>query len=195
VDFCKQIFRVAWRSATAFVPIFACVLFTACSLNLAKIDSMEHLPKVGSDSFFKSVTLLYAGETIALDSSVVAAYSSAIDSTLYSKNCSGEAKIYANVTPTDSSKSAWVVGAAFIPLWPALPVNEIWNFELKASIACDGFTARKIDIVEHEQVEAFFYGVYRVDLINDAASAMHKKLIRRLQEDLTPQQPMDFNNI
>lgn len=195
MDFCKQIFIATWRSATALAPVWACVLFTACSLNLAKIDSTEHLPKVGSNSFFKSVTLLYAGETIALDSSVVAAYSGAIDSTLYSKNCSGEAKIYANVTPADSSKSAWVVGAAFIPLWPALPVNEIWNFELKASITCDGFTARKIDIVEHEQVEAFFYGVYRVDLVNDAASAMHKKLIRRLQEDLTPQQPMDFNNI
>lgn len=194
MDFCKQIFKATWRSAIALAAILICVFFSACSLNLAKIDSTEHLPKVGSDSFFKSVTLLYAGETIALDSSVVAAYSGAIDTTLYSKNCSGEAKIYANVTPTDSSKSAWVVGAAFIPLWPALPVNEIWNFELKASIACEGFTARKIDIVEHEQVEAFFYGVYRVDLVNDAASAMHKKLIRRLQEELEPTSSKDFDN-
>lgn len=147
---------------------------------------------------FSSITLNYANESQELDSNALEAYSAAIDYKKFKENnCSASGKIFVSTVPVDSinnGKSSWFVGAAFIPFWPALPVNEIWNFNFRADIKCNGKLAHKIDFTEHEQVDAFFYGIYRVDLVNEAAKAMHQKLIRRLQEELDPTPQNDFDN-
>lgn len=197
MGYCKTTLKRLTAFKSTFILVLCSLLFVACSIDLTKIQKMNE--KSHGKGFFTSIPLYFNGDTLSLDSNALVAYSKAIDTGHYPKEqCQGYAEIYATASPTDTTdhgKSAWFVGAAFIPLWPALPVNEIWSFKFNAAIYCNGNIVHKVSITEHEQVEAFFYGIFRVDLVNDAASTMHQKLIHRLQEDLAPHAPADFNNI
>jgi hypothetical protein len=99
------------------------------------------------------------------------------------------------VAPSNKAEgSAWYVGAAFIPLWPALPVNEDWTFTFSTKIYCEGALVQSIEFIESEHVEAFWYGILRSDLVNEAATELHRKLIERLAFEFQEQRQTDLNS-
>lgn len=166
-------------------------LFLAgCSMSLTKY-TLEEFPK--TIPFFEPITLSYGGETLYLDTNLQRAYSLAIDTASYPmENCRGVAHIAASAAP-DSTPSSWNVGAAFIPFWPAMPVEESWTYSMEVRIFCNGTLTFKASLEEHEHVNAFWYGKLRADLVNSASEEMHRKLIERLRFETRLNRTADLN--
>lgn len=162
----------------SFVLLVAGVLFTSCSMSLTKYD-IEEYPR--TIPFFEPITISHGGKTFFLDTNLQRAYSFAVDTTSYPKEtCRGVAHIEAS-SIQDGEPSSWNVGAAFIPFWPALPVNETWSYRMDVHIFCNGALTFKATFDESEHVSAFWYGHMRADLVNDASQEMHRKLLGRLR--------------
>ena len=168
-----------------------CGFLASCSVSLTKYDLQEY-PKTAT--FFEPIELTFGDRTSYLDSNLQNAYSAAIDTTFYPMgNCRGTAHISAKVLP-DNETSDWGIGAAFIPLWPALPVSESWHYHMDVHILCNGALAFSAEFEESEHVEAFWFGRMRADLINDASQEMHRKLIERLKFETQMGRYTDLNS-
>ena len=168
-----------------------CGFFASCSVSLTKYDLQEYPKTV---TFFEPIELTFGDKTSYLDSNLQNAYSAAIDTTFYPMgNCRGTAHISAKVVP-DNETSDWGIGAAFIPLWPALPVSESWHYHMDVQILCNGALAFSAEFEESEHVEAFWFGRMRADLVNDASQEMHRKLIERLKFETQMGRYTDLNS-
>ena len=121
------------------------------------------------------------------------AYTAAADSEAFPReHCRGVAAVQAQVQQ-NAPASAWGLGATIIPFWPALPVDETWTYTLSARIFCDGTLVKRVEFTEESRVQAFWYGMMRSDLLNEASSEMHKKLVQRLSFELRNRQA-DLNS-
>jgi len=168
----------------------ASTLLAACSTNLLKYDIEEYPSTI---PFFEPVTLSYGGDTLQLERNLQRAYSLAVDTASYPmESCRGVAHIEASATP-DNEPSAWNIGAAFVPLWPAMPVEETWKYRMDVRIFCNGTLTFKATLEESEHVSAFWYGRLRADLVNGASQEMHRKLLERLRFETRLQRTTDLN--
>ena len=168
----------------------------ACSVNLVQADRISISSERQEHPFYKEINLYHNGTAQPLSEDLKKAYSSAIsEQTFPSNKCYGNADIHVSVAPSNKAEgSAWYVGAAFIPLWPALPVNEDWTFTFSTKIYCEEALVQSIEFIESEHVEAFWYGILRSDLVNKAATEMHRKLIERLAFEFQEQRQTDLNS-
>ena len=168
----------------------------ACSVNLAQADRIHIISERQEHPFYREINLHHNGKAQPLSEDLKKAYSSAIsEQTFPSNKCYGNADIHVSVAPSNKAEgSVWYVGAAFIPLWPALPVNEDWTFTFSTKIYCEGALVQSIEFIESEHVEAFWYGILRSDLVNEAATEMHRKLIERLAFEFQEQRQTDLNS-
>lgn len=185
------------RQVVAISAIAMCLsVLSACSVNLAKAGSEFLTGDRPEHAFYKEIVLYFDGKAMPLPDELQKAYSSAISERAFpSDRCHGTASILATAAPSDSSEgSAWYVGAAFIPLWPALPVSEDWTFTFSTQIFCDETLVQSLEFIESEHVEAFWYGALRSDLVNAAAAEMHRKLIERLAFEFHEQRQTDLNS-
>ena len=171
-------------------------LLGGCSVNLSQAGGASLMGDRPEHPFYKEIVLHFDGKAQQLSADLQKAYSSAISEHAFpSDRCYGTADIHASVTPFDSAEgSAWYVGAAFVPLWPMLPVNEDWTFTFSTQIYCDSTLVHSLEFIESEHVEAFWYGALRSDLVNDAATEMHRKLIERLAFEFHEQRQTDLNS-
>ena len=146
-----------------------------------------------TDSFFEKITLYYGGKSQVASKELLQEYSNAATQTSYAREgCRGNASIFVRVKQ-DSPQSAWTLGAVIIPFWPILPVDETLHFTFRANIYCNNSLVRKIEFFEQEKIKATLYGRLRSDIINDAARETHKKLVQRIQYELTDRQA-DLNS-
>ena len=146
-------------------------------------------------SFFGNIPMVYNGDTLQLSENLLRAYTAAASPTIYPrKHCRGVATINAKVTQ-NSEGSALALGAVIIPFWPLVPVNEIWTYQLNASIYCDGTLLKHIEFTEENQVRSDFYGPFRSDILNKASREMHRKLVQRLSYELGSDRPVDQNAV
>ena len=185
------------RRAIAISAIVICLCaLSACSVNLAKAGGDTLTGDRPERAFYNEIALYFDGKAQTLSAELQKAYSSAVSERAFpSDRCHGTASILATVAPSDTAEgSAWYVGAAFVPLWPALPVNEDWTFTFSTQIYCDGTLVQSLEFIESEHVEAFWYGALRSDLVNDAAAEMHRKLIERLAFEFHEQRQTDLNS-
>lgn len=168
----------------------------ACSVNLAKADGIALGSERPEHPFYREINIYLNGKSQPLSEDLKKAYSSAISEQAFpSDRCYGTADILATAAPSDKDEgSAWYVGAAFVPLWPILPVNEDWTFTFSTQIYCDTTLVQSLEFIESEHVEAFWYGALRSDLVNDAATEMHRKLIERLAFEFHEQRQTDLNS-
>lgn len=175
---------------------FCLSALSACSVNLAQADRISISSERQEHPFYKEINLYHNGTALPLSEDLKKAYSSAISEQAFpSDKCYANADIYVSIAPTSKAEgSAWYVGAAFIPLWPALPVNEDWTFTFSTKIYCEGALVQSIEFIESEHVEAFWYGILRSDLVNEAATEMHRKLIERLAFEFQEQRQTDLNS-
>lgn len=170
---------------------FGAIILSCCSVSLTKYD-LQDFPKVVP--FFEPIELSFGDKTSFLDTNLQRAYTAAIDTSSYPmENCRGNAHITAKVVP-DNETSDWGIGAAFIPLWPALPVSETWNYHMDVRIFCNGALTFKAEFQESEHVEAFWFGRMRTDLVNEASQEMHRKLIERLKFETQMGRYTDLNS-
>ena len=183
-----------WIHRNKFLGQSLCLaglLLSGCSVNLSRYDLQEYPKTV---PFFEPITLSINGQDIQLDRNLQRAYTAVIDTTSYPMDkCRGVAHIDATVSQ-NSTTSSWGIGAAFIPFWPALPVNETWNYHMDARIYCNGILAFKAEFEESEHVEAFWFGRMRSDLVNDASQEMHRKLLERLRFETQLGRAADLNS-
>ena len=182
-------------SATKIATFIACfclwgIFFAGCSMSLTKYN-LEDFPR--TIPFFEPITITYGGDTLYLDTNLQRAYSFAVDTASYPmESCRGVAHIEAT-SAQDGTPSSWNVGAAFIPFWPAMPVEETWNYHMDVRIFCNGSLTFKATLEESEHVSAFWYGRMRADLINDASQEMHRKLLERLRFETRLNRATDYN--
>ncbi|MBQ3715819.1 MAG: hypothetical protein II892_09625 [Fibrobacter sp.] len=185
------------RQLVALSAMALCLsLLGACSVNLAKADGLALGNERPEHPFYSKIVMHFDGKAQPLTAELQKAYSSSVNEQAFpSDRCYGTADIYASIAPSDKDEgSAWYVGAAFVPLWPALPVNEDWTFTFSTQIFCDGTLVQSLEFIESEHVEAFWYGALRSDLVNDAATEMHRKLIERLAFEFHEQRQTDLNS-
>lgn len=172
--------------------VFAgCALLAGCSMNLTKYDLQEY-PK--TIPFFEPITIAYGGDTLYLDTNLQRAYTRVIDTLSYPmESCRGVAHIDASVAQ-DEQPSAWNVGLAFVPFWPIAPVKETWTYRMDVRIFCNGSLTFKAELEESEHVDAFWYGKFRADLVNDASQEMHRKLLERIRYETQLGRNTDLNS-
>ncbi|WP_295858569.1 hypothetical protein [uncultured Fibrobacter sp.] len=184
--------RLVALSATA---LCLCIL-GACSVNLSQSGGATLIGDRPEHPFYNEIALHFDGKVQPLSTELQKAYSSAISEQAFpSGKCYGTADIYVAVTPSDTAEgNTWYIGAAFIPLWPALPVNEDWTFTFTTQIYCDSTLVHSLEFIESEHIEAFWYGALRSDLVNDAAAEMHRKLVERLAFEFHEQRQTDLNS-
>lgn len=185
--------RLRVSKSALFLATFGltALIFAGCSMSLTQYG-LEEYPR--TIPFFEPITLSYGGETLYLDTNLQRAYSLAIDTASYPmESCRGVAHIEAS-SLADNPPSSWNVGAAFIPFWPALPVEETWNYHMDVRIFCNGTLTFRASLDESEHVKAFWYGRMRADLINDASEEMHRKLIERLRFETRLSRTTDLNS-
>lgn len=184
------------RLATISAAALCLSLLDSCSVNLSQAGGASLMGDRPEHPFYNEIVLHFDGKDQPLSAELQKAYSSAISESAFpSDRCHGTANILATVAPSDTAEgSAWYVGAAFVPLWPMLPVNEDWTFTFTTQIFCDGTLVQSLEFIESEHVEAFWYGALRSDLVNDAAAEMHRKLIERLAFEFHEQRQTDLNS-
>lgn len=165
---------------------------TSCSVNLTHLDGVD-LPK--TIPFFEPISINYGGESEFLDVQLQRAYTSVVDTTVYPmESCRGNITIDATVQPNSEEKgNAWAAPLVIFPFWPAMPVDENWNYHLTAHIFCNGSLTFKAEFDESEKVKAFWYGMLRSDLVNKASEAMHQRLLNRLKYELQLKRNTDLN--
>jgi hypothetical protein len=86
------------------------------------------------------------------------------------------------------------VGLAFVPFWPIAPVKETWTYRMDVRIFCNGSLTFKAELEESEHVDAFWYGKFRADLVNDASQEMHRKLLERIRYETQLGRSTDLNS-
>ncbi len=185
------------RKLVAITAMAFCMLaLSACSVNLVQADRAAISSERQEHPFYREINLYRNGIVQPLSEDLKKAYSSAISEQAFpSDKCYGNADIHVSVAPSSKAEgSVWYVGAAFIPLWPALPVNEDWTFTFSTKFYCEGALVQSIEFIESEHVEAFWYGILRSDLVNEAATEMHRKLIERLAFEFQEQRQTDLNS-
>jgi len=190
---CKtfKIIQIGWILALATLSAG----LAGCSVNLQQAN-LEGVPLTKEKfSFFGNIPFVYGGDSLELSQNLLRAYTAAVSPSSYPReSCRGNAVITATVQQ-ESPKSIWNLGAAFIPFWPILPINESLNFNLKARIFCNGTLVKNIEFTEQERIQATIYGRLRSDLINEAASEMHRKLVQRLGYELGENRQTDLNSV
>ena len=168
------------------LAIAGCALLAGCSMSLTKYDLQEY-PK--TIPFFEPITIAYGGDTLYLDTNLQRAYTRVIDTLSYPmESCRGVAHIDAGVSQ-DAQPSTWNVGLAFIPFWPISPVSETWTYKMDV-----GTLTFKAELEESEHVEAFWYGLLRADLANNASQEMHRKLLERIRYETSLGRNTDLNS-
>lgn len=168
------------------IPAFfvTALFLCSCSINLTQGFADSDLQTDEKFSFFGEIPLIYGGDSLSLDESLLKAYTAAASAKAFPReHCRGAATVQASVTE-NSEKSAWSLGATFIPFWPILPVDETLSYKLTARIFCDGALVRFVQLTESVRIEATLYGIMRSDLINKASREMHQKLVQRLAFEL-----------
>lgn len=160
------------------------VLLAGCSVNLSQ-GNLEGVSLTNEKySFFGQIPLIFGNDTIPLNDNLLRAYTATASAEEFPReHCRGIAAVQAKVTRNEQG-SAWILGAVIIPIWPAMPVDETWNYTLIAQIFCDGTLVKHVEFTEEESVKAFWYGMLRSNLVNDASSEMHRKLVQRLAFEL-----------
>ncbi|ACX75852.1 putative lipoprotein [Fibrobacter succinogenes subsp. succinogenes S85] len=172
---------------------FAAIL-SGCSMNLTQGD-LEGIPLTEENySFFGNIPFIYGGDSLELSQDLLRAYTKAASEKEFSReSCRGEATIKATVHQNEPN-SAWNIGV-LIPLWPILPVNESWTYELSARIFCNGTLVRHVEFIEQQDINAILYGRLRTDLVNKASNEMHRKLVQRLAFELNGNRLTDLNSV
>lgn len=180
------------KKVCLFLVAFALLpLLTSCSTNLTHLGDIDY-PKM--IPFFEPISITYNGSQKLLEPQLQRAYTDAVDTTAYPmESCRGNIDIAATVFQ-DSEKSSWYVPAAIIPFWPAMPIDETWNYHTTVRIYCNGTLTYKAEFDESEKVKAFWYGKLRSDLVNKASEAMHKRLLERLRYELKQNRNTDLNS-
>lgn len=180
---------------TWFLPIALAGTLTGCSVNLTR-GNLDGVPLTDEKySFFGNIPMVFNGDTLQLSQNLLRAYTAAASPAMYPReHCRGTASITANVKQ-NSEGSILAIGAAFIPFWPFLPVNETWTYQLNAGIYCDGTLVKHVEFTEEEQVRAILYGKFRSDILNKASEEMHRKMVQRLGYELGMNRPVDQNSV
>jgi len=188
--FCKAfIFFKRYWTFTA-VALLGCL--AGCSVNLQQANLENITLTQEKFSFFGNIPFIYGGDTLELNHNLLRAYTAAASPESYPReSCRGNAEITATILQ-ESPRSLWTLGA-IIPFWPILPVDETLNFSLKARIFCNGTLVKHVEFTEQEHIQATLYGRLRSDLINNAASEMHRKLVQRLSYELGDNRQADLN--
>lgn len=169
----------------------ALILLASCSMDLTRLNQIDY-PKV--IPFFEPIHILFNGESHPLDVQLQRAYTAAVDTVSYPmESCRGNVDIEARVLP-DSVNAAWYTPLTIFPLWPAMPINETWNYHMTVRIFCNGSLTYKAEFDEFEKVKAFWYGKLRADLVNEASEAMHQRLLERLRYELKSNRNSDLNS-
>lgn len=176
-------------SALAFTAFLS-----GCAMKLTQGD-LEGVPLTDEKfSFFGNIPFIYGGDTLELSQDLLRAYTKAASETEFPRNtCRGEATIKATVLQNEPN-SAWNIGV-LIPLWPILPVNESWTYELSARVFCNGTLVRHVEFIEQQDINAILYGRLRADLVNKASREMHRKLVQRLAFELNGNRLTDLNSV
>lgn len=179
---------------TRILPLGLIFLTAGCSVNLTR-GNLEGVPLTTEKySFFGNIPMVLGGDTLQLSQNLLRAYTAAAKPENYSReHCRGTATINASVKQ-NSNGSALALGAAIIPLWPLMPINETWTYQLTARVYCDGTLVKHIEFTEEDQVRALLYGKFRSDLLNKASEEMHRKLVQRLSYELGMDRPVDQNS-
>ena len=179
---------------------FLCLAFilasflTGCSMTLTQGD-LEGIPLTDENySFFGNIPFVYAKDSLELSQDLLRAYTkTASPKDFPRESCRGEATIKATVKQNEPH-SAWNI-LALIPLWPILPVNESWTYDLSARIFCNGTLVHHVEFIEQQDIKAILYGWFRTDLVNKASKEMHRKLVQRLAFELNTNRQTDMNSI
>lgn len=177
----------------SFAIVFTAFL-SGCSMNLTQGD-LEGIPLTDEKfSFFGNIPFIYGGDTLELSQDLLRAYTKAASETEFPRNtCRGEATIKATIKQNEPN-STWNIGV-LIPLWPILPVNESWTYELSARVFCNGTLVRHVEFIEQQDINAILYGRLRADLVNKASNEMHRKLVQRLAFELNGNRLTDLNSV
>jgi hypothetical protein len=167
------------------------------ALKTAATAEDETVANVAATTAYEQATMVYSralGHSISPEEpSVRMHFTAAADAEAFPReHCRGVAAVQAQVQQ-NAPASAWGLGATIIPFWPALPVDETWTYTLSARIFCDGTLVKRVEFTEESRVQAFWYGMMRSDLLNEASSEMHKKLVQRLSFELRNRQA-DLNS-
>lgn len=176
------------------IALVLSAFLTGCSMKLTQGD-LDGIPLTDEKfSFFGNIPFVYGGDTLELSQNLLRAYTQAASNTEFPRDaCRGEAVIKAKVVQNEPP-SAWLVGV-LIPLWPILPVNESWTYNLSARIFCNGTLVRHVEFIEQQDIEAVLYGRLRTDLVNKASNEMHRKLVQRLAFELNSNRLTDLNSV
>ena len=175
------------------IAVVLSALLSGCSMQLTQGD-LEGIPLTEEKfSFWGNIPFLYGNDSLELSHDLLRAYTKTASETDFPReSCRGEASIKAIVKQNEPN-SAWLVGV-LIPLWPILPVNESWTYELSARVFCNGALVRHVEFIEQQDINAILYGRLRTDLVNNASKEMHRKLVQRLAFELNANRPTDLNS-
>jgi len=168
-------------------------LFSGCSKNLTQGD-LDGIPLTDEKySFFGNIPFIYNSDTLELSQDLLRAYTEAASENDFPReSCRGEATIRTSVKQ-NKPLSAWNLGL-LIPFWPIVPIDESWTYMLSARIFCNGSLVRHIEFLEQQDIQTYFYGHLRTDLVNKASREMHRKLVQRIAFELNMNRPTDFNS-
>lgn len=159
--------------------------------------NLTHYPKQSASKanlFFEPIALTYNDKDLPLDINLQQAYAAAVDPQSYPlESCRGVAHIDVKIEQ-NAPKSAWYLGATLIPFWPAMPVDETWNYHMETRIFCNGSLTFKGEFQESLRLKTFWYGKLRTDLANEASQEMHRKLLERLKFETRLERSTDLNS-
>ena len=181
------------RNILLLAAAIAGLFLAGCSVDLTQANLEGVSLTTEKFSLFGSIPVIVNGDSLEMSQDLMRAYTAAADAEAFPReHCRGVAAVQAQVQQ-NTPASAWGLGATIIPFWPALPVDETWTYTLSARIFCDGTLVKRVEFTEEARVQAFWFGMMRSDLLNEASNEMHKKLVQRLSFELRNRQA-DLNS-
>lgn len=79
----------------------------------------------------------------------------------------------------------WYLGMGILgPLWPALPRQGVLEIVLRVSLQRDGRILERMEFIEQESFDLFWYGAWRQGILEKQLQFMYHKLIVRLRDHM-----------
>ena len=138
----------------------------------------------------KSFSLKVNDQLITPSPEIITAYNSSLSKADINADC--EVHVSIQETINTEKENLWYLGVALmIPFWPAMPMNTFLRLESTVEIMCQENLIHRLDFLEEEELDLFWYGPFRTYEIENRFEWFHEKMIKRLENALQYESPVD----
>lgn len=172
-----------------FLYIALAFLCVGCAPNFSGAH-IHYQEPLSSPPSFNSFSLKVNDQLVPPSPEIIKAYSTSLNQANLNQECKVDVSIEEFIN--QKKQSLWYLGAILmIPFWPAMPVEVSLHMQSSITITCQGIIVQRLDFIEEDDFDFFWYGPFRSLEIETKSDWLHEKMIKRLEFALQYQAPVD----